>query len=90
MFNGEEALNAELKQRDKSYRDNFHAPYIKLLTYEEQISSAQMENLGVSDNENGVAFGFIEITKTAVLNPTRLSILEIAELKAQKPLINIR
>ncbi len=47
--------NAELKQRDKSYRDNFHAPYIKLLTYEEQISSAQMENLGVSDNEEGVA-----------------------------------
>ncbi len=55
LFNGEEALNAELKQRDKSYRDNFHAPYIKLLTYEEQISSAQMENLGVSDNEEGVA-----------------------------------
>ena len=56
LFNGEEALNAELKQRDKSYRDNFHAPYIKLLTYEEQISSAQMENLGVSDNENGLPF----------------------------------
>ena len=32
LFNGEEALNAELKQRDKSYRDNFHAPYINLLT----------------------------------------------------------
>ena len=82
LFNGEEALNAELKQRDKSYRDNFHAPYIKLLTYEEQISSAQMENLGVSDNENGLPFGGSD--NNAVLNPTRLSTLEIAEMKAQK------
>ena len=47
----EKSAQCQLKQRDKSYRDNFHAPYIKLLTYEEQISSAQMENLGVSDNE---------------------------------------
>ena len=59
-----EALNAELKQRDKSYRDNFHAPYIKLLTYEEQISSAQMENLGVSDNENGLPFGGSDLKMT--------------------------
>ena len=87
LFNGEEALNAELKQRDKSYRDNFHAPYIKLLTYEEQISSAQMENLGVSDNEEGVApedFYRDDTETGASVANTGVSTLEIAEMKAQK------
>ena len=87
LFNGEEALNADLKQRDKSYRDNFHAPYIKLLTYEEQISSAQMENLGVSDNEEGVApedFYRDDTETGASVANTGTSTLEIAEMKAQK------
>ena len=75
-----------MKQRDKSYRDNFHAA-IKLLTYEEQISSAQMENLGVSDNEEGLRQKiFTEMTlKLELLLPIlELSTLEIAEMKAQK------
>ncbi|MFT3918284.1 tetratricopeptide repeat protein [Cloacibacterium sp.] len=54
LFNGKEALKSELTQREKSYKDNFYAPYIKLLTYEEQVSASSMENLGVSGNDEGV------------------------------------
>ena len=54
LFNGKEALKSELTQREKSYKDNFYAPYIKLLTYEEQVSASAMENLGVSGNDEGV------------------------------------
>ena len=38
--------------------------HFKLLTYEEQISSAQMENLGVSDNEEGVRRFYRDDTET--------------------------
>ena len=61
--------------------------YIKLLTYEEQISSAQMENLGVSDNEEGVApedFYRDDTETGASVANTGVSTLEIAEMKAQK------
>lgn len=88
LFNGEDALNTELKQRDKSYRDNFYAPYIKLLTYDEQISSAQMENLGVEDSEEGVApSDFYKNDDLSVSNggvSTGVSALKITELKAEK------
>ena len=88
LFNGEDALNTELKQRDKSYRDNFYAPYIKLLTYDEQISSAQMENLGVEDSEEGVpSSDFYKNDDLSVSNGgvfTGVSALKITELKAEK------
>lgn len=93
LFNGEEALRTELNQRNKSYRDNFHAPYIKLLTYDEQISATAMENLGVSENQQGVPpndfyrddapdEGAFQGKGGAKLTST--SALEIAELKAEK------
>lgn len=36
LFNGEEALNTEFQDRSKAYKDNFYAPYIPILTYEDQ------------------------------------------------------
>ena len=54
LFNGQEALKSELTNREKSYKDNFYAPYIKLLTYEEQASASTMDNLGFSPNTEGV------------------------------------
>ena len=54
LFNGQEALKSELTNREKSYKDNFYAPYIKLLTYEEQASASSMDNLGFTPNTEGV------------------------------------
>lgn len=90
LFNGQEALNTELKQREKSFRDNFNAPFIKLLTYEEQLSSSEMENLGFADGEEGVPPA--DFYKDDAPNPqnassgfnTNASTLEIAEAKAMK------
>ncbi|SFB77315.1 type IX secretion system periplasmic lipoprotein PorW/SprE [Kaistella jeonii] len=47
LFNSKDALETELKNRDKAHRDNFYAPYIQLLTYDEQplgteLGSAKM------------------------------------------------
>lgn len=36
LYNSKDALETELKNRDQDHKDNFYAPYIQLLTYEEQ------------------------------------------------------
>jgi len=36
LFNAKDALNSEFENRDKAHKDNFYAPYIPILTYEEQ------------------------------------------------------
>lgn len=36
LFNAKDALNTEFETRDKSHKDNFYAPYIPILTYEDQ------------------------------------------------------
>ncbi|CAD7805939.1 hypothetical protein CHRY9390_01440 [Chryseobacterium aquaeductus] len=36
LFNAKNALNSEFTDRDKAHKDNFYAPYIPILTYEEQ------------------------------------------------------
>ncbi|WP_292008254.1 tetratricopeptide repeat protein [Chryseobacterium sp.] len=36
LFNAKDALNSEFTSRDKSHKDNFYAPYISILTYEDQ------------------------------------------------------
>lgn len=43
LFNSKDALETELKNRDKSHQDNFYAPYIQLLTYEDAVSDAALE-----------------------------------------------
>nr|WP_315033326.1 tetratricopeptide repeat protein [uncultured Chryseobacterium sp.] len=36
LFNAKDALNSEFTNRDKGHKDNFYAPYISILTFEEQ------------------------------------------------------
>ncbi len=36
LFNAKDALNNEFTDRDKAHKDNFYAPHIPILTYEEQ------------------------------------------------------
>ncbi|WP_262150131.1 type IX secretion system periplasmic lipoprotein PorW/SprE [Chryseobacterium foetidum] len=36
LFNAKDALNTEFENRDKAHKDNFYAPYIPILTYDEQ------------------------------------------------------
>ena len=36
LFNAKDALNSEFTTRDKGHKDNFYAPYIPILTYENQ------------------------------------------------------
>lgn len=36
LFNAKDALNSEFTDRDKAHKDNFYAPHIPILTYEEQ------------------------------------------------------
>lgn len=36
LFNAKDALNSEFTARDKGHKDNFYAPYISILTFEEQ------------------------------------------------------
>ncbi|WP_374463577.1 tetratricopeptide repeat protein [Chryseobacterium sp.] len=36
LFNAKDVLNSEFTARDKGHKDNFYAPYIPILTYEEQ------------------------------------------------------
>ena len=89
LFNGEDALNTELKQREKSHRDNFYAPYIKLLTYDEQISSSEMENLGMQDSDDmspppGFYNDDVPSNFTSNSSSNGVSALKISEIKAEK------
>lgn len=43
LFNSKDALETELKNRDKSHQDNFYAPYIQILTYEDAVSDAVLD-----------------------------------------------
>jgi hypothetical protein len=36
LFNAKDALNNEFETRDKAHKDNFYAPFIPILTYEDQ------------------------------------------------------
>lgn len=36
LFNAKDALDNEFETRDKAHKDNFYAPYIPILTYEDQ------------------------------------------------------
>ena len=89
LFNGEDALNTELKHREKSHRDNFYAPYIKLLTYDEQVSSSEMENLGMQDSDDmSPPPGFYndDVPSNFINNSSSsgVSALKISEIKAEK------
>ena len=87
LFNSKAALETELNNRDKSHKDNFYAPYINLLTYEEDTSLLNDLNGGIPA-ENTVMFTNDQ-RGTPSPNSNNNSgksatILEISEAKALK------
>lgn len=42
LFNAKDALNNEFETRDKAHKDNFYAPYIPILTYEDQPLGSEL------------------------------------------------
>lgn len=83
MFNSKEAFNAEMLNRDKSFKDNFYEPYIPILTTED----IELIGNGVSDNEqSGNFLGRPLNNSGAGRNSTSkgASILQISEAKALK------
>lgn len=100
LFNAQDALNTEFESRTSVHRDNFYAPYINLLTYEEMPVGS---NIGQSSAFSAAASGRgsapsanIEMAQggrfAAVPDPSGMApaqnkgatVLEIAEAKALK------
>lgn len=81
LFNSKDALETELKNRKKNHRDNFYAPYIRLLTTDEEPLGTDIDNeMGGREGIGmGAAPGLPQQNKN-------VSILEISEAKALKAL----
>lgn len=82
IFNAKDALNTELEERDKGHKDNFYAPYISILTYEDDASVSEIPSqkalfTKTDEQERGALGGSDNAQKGA-------TILEIAEAKALK------
>ncbi|MBW8362543.1 MAG: tetratricopeptide repeat protein [Kaistella sp.] len=80
LFNAKDALNYEFESRDKAHKDNFYAPYIPLLTYDEQpVGSELGQTQLLTDKTTANA-------RSVPGQPanTSATVLEIAEAKALK------
>ena len=95
LFNSKDALETEIKNRDKAHKDNFYAPYIQLLTYDNQPVGSDLDsemlsedppspgNFGNFGNSGpGTPNGKSDPNRGGV--KTGASILEISEAKALK------
>ncbi|AZI21266.1 type IX secretion system periplasmic lipoprotein PorW/SprE [Chryseobacterium taklimakanense] len=77
LFNSKDALETELRARKSAYVDNFYAPYITLLQYDEQPLGAEIGDASFfGDNPSFVPKG-TGSSKSA-------SVLQISEAKALK------
>jgi tetratricopeptide (TPR) repeat protein len=90
LFNSKSALETELNNRDRAHKDNFYAPYIPLLTYEDDASLLNNLN-SESPADNSAMFsnnrpGPPSPNGNENNNSTKKSatILEISEAKAMK------
>lgn len=89
LFNSKEALQTELNNRDKAHKDNFYAPYIQLLTYDEQplgtdLSGSNMLNDSPSGPGNMSGMGVPGRSQNNTPAGKGASILQISEAKALK------
>ncbi|MDY0929846.1 tetratricopeptide repeat protein [Chryseobacterium sp. CFBP8996] len=100
LFNAKDALNSEFTERDKAHKDNFYAPYIPILTYEEQPlgsdlgqssvfaeNSMKMAEVNRPQQNARTALGIQGNKPQDPNNPEGnkgASVLEIAEAKALK------
>ena len=87
LFNAKDALNTEFSDRTKAHKDNFYAPYINLLTYEEQpVGSGIGQSAVFAESEMGrnAAVGTVAAPGQPAPEAKGATILEIAEAKALK------
>jgi len=95
LFNSKDALETELRNRDKNHRDNFYAPYIQILTYENQAEGSELNSALTDDdfmpgytgsNMRGTPGtpGNFQGDANSRGNGGGATILEIAEAKALK------
>lgn len=92
LFNSKDALETELKNRKESFKDNYYAPYIPLLKYDEQPLGADLANISNPDapmaigakNGSGSLMAAGPNFQNAGTNGKGVSILQIAEAKALK------
>ena len=86
LFNSKDALQTELKTRDKSHKDNFYDPYIQLLTYDEQPlgTDLQASSFFAEDSGRPGAPGMPPNSFENTSPKNGASILEISEAKALK------
>ncbi|MDR2205379.1 MAG: tetratricopeptide repeat protein [Flavobacteriaceae bacterium] len=83
LFNGEEALNTELEDRKKSYKENFYANYIPILKYDVVSDQPKTNNSGLfKGNEIGVPGGGDPGMQTQQSGTS--TSMEIAGAKAEK------
>lgn len=57
LFNGNEAMIAEMESRDKAHVDNFYDPYISVYTTEDELTTAQPGNNINQDDDFGAPTG---------------------------------
>lgn len=68
LFNAKDALNSEFTSRDKAHKDNFYAPHIPILTYEEQpIGSDLGQSSAFAENSMKMA----EVNRSSASNSKR-------------------
>ena len=96
LFNSKDALETELKNRDQAHVDNFYAPYIQLLTYDDQPLGSDLQSGGMfgddpappgsmgsnSPGVPGAPGNFQNASNSGIKSGA--SILEISEAKALK------
>ncbi|MDF2933751.1 MAG: tetratricopeptide repeat protein [Chryseobacterium sp.] len=68
LFNAKDALNSEFTSRDKAHKDNFYAPHIPILTYEEQpIGSDLGQSSAFAENSMKMA----DVNRPSASNSSR-------------------
>lgn len=83
LFNSKDALESELETRTQSFKDNYYAPYIPLLKYDEQPLGSDIENSGMFSDSNASALS--APGRTNVLEKKgSTTTLQISEAKALK------
>lgn len=82
LFNSKDALETELKSRDKAHHDNFHAPYIRLLTYDEQPLGTEISEKGQLFSDDDAPPSLRSQSGGSQRGATTLQIAEAKALKA--------
>lgn len=81
LFNSKDALEAEINARKDAHQDNFYAPYITILTYDEMAASPDPSGNSMFGEDPGPG---VPDPNQFQENRTGATVLEISEAKALK------